>query len=56
MAVIIIYFKNGYVLYDWRESIFASLKKGVIVGLILGLGLWFKEKLQERKDRKKSNH
>lgn len=54
-ATIFVYFKVGSFLFDWKETIFISLKKGAAVGLALGLGLWIRARLQDRKDSKKPN-
>ncbi|WP_187498809.1 hypothetical protein [Erwinia aphidicola] len=51
---VLIYFKIGSFIFDWKETIFVSVKKGLIIGLTLGIGLWIKARLQERKDRKES--
>lgn len=55
LATVFVYFKIGSFLFDWKETAFISLKKGVAIGFTLGLGLWIKVRLQERKDSKKPN-
>lgn len=54
MASILVYFKVGSFIFIWEEVFFNSLRKGASVGTVLGIGLWLKSKLQERKDRKES--
>lgn len=54
MVAIFVYFKVASFLFDWEETILFSLKKGLVIGLTLGIGLWIKAKLQERKARKES--
>jgi len=51
---VLIYFKVGSFLFDWTETILLSLKKGLVIGVTLGIGLWIKARLQERKDSKTS--
>jgi len=51
LATTFVYFKAGYFLFDWKETILLSLKKGIVIGLALGVGIWIKAKLQERKDK-----
>ena len=50
---LLFYFKNDNTLYfDWiKESIYA-IKKAVIGGSVLGIGIWVKARLQARKDKK----
>ena len=48
----LIYFKVGSFLFDWKEIIFISVKKGLVIGLTLGVGLWIKARVQEHKDKK----
>lgn len=48
------YFSDGQFLFLWREAFHIALQKGCIAGFILGIGLWIKAKLQERKDSKTS--
>ncbi|QEW32575.1 hypothetical protein D0N50_13180 [Erwinia billingiae] len=49
---VMIYFKVGSLLFDWKETTLLSLKKGLVIGVTLGVGLWIKARLQERKDKK----
>lgn len=46
----LVFFKLGYLDFSWKETIISSLKKSVVIGLILGIGLWIKGRLKERKD------
>ncbi len=50
----LVFFKLGIFNFDWKEAIFISIKKGAIIGFTLGVGLWIKVRLQERKNRKES--
>lgn len=54
LATIFVYFKVGFFMFDWKETILLSLKKGSVIGLTLGVGLWIKARLQERKNKKNS--
>lgn len=50
---LLFYFKNDNTLYfDWiTESIYA-IKKAVIGGSVLGIGIWVNARLQSRKNKK----
>ncbi|WP_368926923.1 hypothetical protein [Serratia marcescens] len=54
LATVFVYFKIGSFLFDWKETFLLSIKKGVVIGLTLGVGLWIKALLHERKDKKES--
>lgn len=49
---VLVFFKLGYLEISWKETIFSSLKKGAVIGFILGIGLWTKARLKECKDGK----
>lgn len=55
LGKLLVYFKIGYFEHNWKETILISLKKGGVVGSALGLGLWVKARIQERKGSKKPN-
>ncbi|MDU4291661.1 hypothetical protein [Mixta calida] len=48
----VFYFRDGQFLFSWEDALNIALKKGSVAGFILGIGLWIKAKLQERKDKK----
>ena len=52
LATTFVCFKVCSFLFDWKETILLSLKKGLVIGLTLGSGLWIKAWLQERKNKK----
>lgn len=52
LGSLLVFFKIGYFYFNWRETTLLSLKKGVVIGLTLGVGLWIKGKLKERKYKK----
>ncbi|ATA22518.1 hypothetical protein AWC35_18260 [Gibbsiella quercinecans] len=54
LASVIIYFKKGFFPFSWMDVFSSFFESGYIGGLILGVGLWIKAKLQERKVRKES--
>ncbi|GAB83245.1 hypothetical protein [Shimwellia blattae] len=50
---LVIFFKTGMVIFDLVGDIFQSIKVGGVAGLILGVGLWMKARLQEGKGSRK---
>ena len=42
------YFNDGVFLFAWEDALYNALKKGSITGVVLGAGIWFKNKLHER--------
>ncbi len=43
----IFYFNDGEFLFSWKKALHIALIKGSITGLILGVGIWLKNKLHE---------
>jgi len=43
------YLGDGKFLFIWKDALFIAIKKGVVAGSILAMGLWFKGWLYERK-------
>lgn len=56
LGSLLVFFKVGYFEFNWKETILLSLKKGGVIGFTLGLGLWVKARLQDRKDNKKNKY
>ncbi|UAN18752.1 hypothetical protein [Enterobacter asburiae] len=54
LATVFVFLKIGSFLFDWKETVFISLEKGVAIGFTLGLGLCIKARLQERQSSKKN--
>ncbi|XYQ52720.1 hypothetical protein ACS91J_12575 [Pectobacterium carotovorum] len=54
LASVIIYFEKGFFPFSWMDVFSSFLESGYIGGLILGVGLWIKVSLEERKARKES--
>ncbi|EXU74080.1 hypothetical protein BG55_19155 [Erwinia mallotivora] len=54
LASSIIYFKKGFFPFSWERAFASFFESGYVGGLILGVGIWIKIKLKERKDRKAS--
>ncbi|EKH3621820.1 hypothetical protein O7R37_004923, partial [Escherichia coli] len=50
---LIVFSKTQVLFFDWRADIIYSLKVGGGAGMLAGIGIWIKAKLQERKDDKK---
>ncbi|EFD1374814.1 hypothetical protein QPL32_04210 [Escherichia coli] len=49
LASVIVYFKINTFDFNWSEALPDAFRVGGVDGTILGLGLWIKAKLQERK-------
>ncbi|HIG8569834.1 TPA: hypothetical protein ACYEK7_004721 [Escherichia coli] len=49
LASVIVYFKINTFDFNWSEALPDAFRVGGVGGTILGLGLWIKAKLQERK-------
>lgn len=49
---VLVFLKLGYFEFNWKETIFTSIKKGVLIGLTLGTSLWLKARLLDRKGRR----
>lgn len=49
LASVIFYFKINTFDFNWSEALPDAFRVGGVGGTILGLGLWIKAKLQERK-------
>ena len=49
LASVIVYFKINTFDFNWSEAHPDAVRVGGVGGTILGLGLWIKAKLQERK-------
>ncbi|WP_312217412.1 hypothetical protein [Pantoea vagans] len=52
LASSIIYFKKGFFPFSWSDVFASFLKSGYVGGLILGVGIWIKIWLKERKKQK----
>ncbi|POE06218.1 hypothetical protein BV921_22950 [Pectobacterium odoriferum] len=48
---VVFYFSDGQFLFLWADALYIAFKKGCIAGFVLGIGLWIKAKLQERKTK-----
>ncbi len=55
LASSIIYFKKGFFPFSWESVSGSFFESGYIGGLILGIGIWIKVKLRERKDKKSAS-
>ncbi|VUC74107.1 hypothetical protein [Raoultella terrigena] len=52
IASVIVYIRIDVFDFDWKEASTDALSKGVLGGIVLGLGIWLKAKLQEIKRKK----
>ncbi len=48
----IVYFKKGFFPFSWSNVFASFLESGYVGGLILGIGIWIKIRLKERKKQK----
>lgn len=53
LASVIIYFKKDFFPFSWQDVFSSFFESGYVGGLILGVGIWIKVTLEERKARKK---
>ncbi|MBG0626211.1 MULTISPECIES: hypothetical protein [Enterobacter] len=49
---IIFYFNDGEFFFSWKKALHISLIKGGVTGLILGVGVWLKNKVHEYRWKK----
>lgn len=54
LTSLIIYFKKDFFSFSWHAVFSSFFESGYIGGLILGVGIWIKVSLEERKTRKDS--
>ncbi|GKV92919.1 hypothetical protein H2Y56_03400 [Pectobacterium aroidearum] len=54
LASVIIYFKKGFFPFSWQDVFSSFFESGYVGGLILGVGIWIKVTLEERKTRRES--
>ena len=43
--------KNGYFYFEWIDNTIDSLKRGAIIGSVLGIGILFLSNLKENKQK-----
>ncbi|MCT4713945.1 hypothetical protein MUA01_02920 [Enterobacteriaceae bacterium H18W14] len=55
LATFLVYFKTESFLFNWKDIFTSFFRTGYLGGFILGVGLWIKVKLQERKDKEKGD-
>lgn len=53
-AALIVFSKINKFMFIWKDAIEGSLDKGSTYGVLTGIGLWIKAKLQEYQEKKKS--
>ncbi|QGU89255.1 hypothetical protein [Erwinia sorbitola] len=51
----IAFFKTDILTFDWKKDILYSVKVGTSAGMLSGIGIWIKARLQEHKHSKKTN-
>lgn len=55
LASLLVYFKTGVFLFNWKDIVSSFLQTGYIGGGVLGTAIWIKIKIQEHQVRKKNN-
>ncbi|TNV09783.1 hypothetical protein FH968_23215 [Buttiauxella sp. B2] len=50
LASLIVYFKVGVFSFEWENIITSFFTTGYVGGIVLGLGIWIKSMLQNRKN------
>lgn len=55
LASVFVCLKAGFFSFNFEETIIIALKRGSAIGLALGVGLWIKVRIQERKHGKEPN-
>jgi len=51
LASLIVYFKADFFQFNWKDIFISFFRAGYVGGVIAGIGLYIKVKLQERKKR-----
>lgn len=50
-AAFLVYFKSGVFILSWYDDVIFSLKRGAIVGITTGTGIWLMSMLKANKDK-----
>lgn len=50
-AALLVYFKNGMFIFDWKDDVVYSIKAGVAAGVPAGIGIWFMSWMKARKEK-----
>ena len=50
---LMVYFKTNVLFFNWEQDLFYSLKVGISAGAFIGIGIWIKATIQERKENVK---
>lgn len=51
IAILIVFFKIDRFIFSWSELLSNIINRAPVPGILLGSGLWLKNKLQERDNR-----
>ena len=49
-AAILVYFKNGNFIFGWHEDVFFSIKRGIVVGIPTGVGIWLLSRIKQKEE------
>lgn len=49
-AAILVYFKNGSFIFGWHEDVLFSIKRGFVVGIPTGVGIWILSRMKQKEE------
>ncbi|AIA69416.1 immunity protein [Pectobacterium atrosepticum] len=50
-AAFLIYLKNGTFIISWQDDVVFSLKRGTVVGITTGVGIWIMSRFRASKEK-----
>lgn len=50
-AAFLVYLKNGVFILSWHDDVVFSLKRGAVVGIITGAGIWIMSRLKANREK-----
>ncbi|MDY4316820.1 immunity protein [Pectobacterium colocasium] len=50
-AAFLTYLKNGVLIISWQDDVIFSLKRGTVVGVTTGIGIWIMSMLKANKEK-----
>ncbi|PQQ22541.1 immunity protein [Photorhabdus luminescens] len=49
-AAILVYLKNETFIFSWHDDVVFSVKKGVVIGIPTGIGIWILSRLKGNRE------